>query len=41
MQNPIISAGLVYAYINGYEEDGFLNMQITDSYHHIDDGFYR
>lgn len=41
MQNPIISAGLVYVYINGYEEDGFLNMQITDSYHHIDDGFYQ
>lgn len=37
----ISSAGLVYVYISGYEEDGRLYVGVTDSYRLIEDGFYN
>lgn len=41
MNDSISSAGLVYVYLNGYEEDGFLNIQTTDTYRYMEDAFYR
>lgn len=40
MKKPISSAGLVYVYLNGYEENGILNIQTIDSYRHMESGFY-
>lgn len=40
MKEPISSAGLIYVYLSGYEEDGFLNIQPIDSYRHMESGFY-
>ena len=41
MANQLSSAGLLYLYINGYEEDGIVYLQQIDSYKYIDDGLYR
>ncbi|MDE7436829.1 MAG: restriction endonuclease [Lachnospiraceae bacterium] len=41
MNDSISSAGLVYVYLNGYEEDGILSIQTTDTYHYMEDAFYR
>lgn len=41
MNDSISSAGLVYVYLNGYEEDGFLSIQTTDTYRYMEDAFYR
>lgn len=41
MKTSFSSAGLLYVYLNGYEENGMLYVQQTDTYRHIEDGFYR
>lgn len=41
MNDLISSAGLVYVYFNGYEENGFLSIQTIDTYRYMEDGFYR
>ena len=35
------SAGLLYIYLSGYEEDGLIHLQQIDSYQYIDEGLYR
>ncbi len=41
MKTHISSAGLLYLYISGYEENGILYMQQVNNYNHIEDGFYN
>ncbi len=41
MKKLISSAGLLYLYLNGYEEDGMIYMQQVNTYNHIEDGFYQ
>lgn len=36
-----ISAGLVFVYIRGEEENGMLQIRVVDTYSHIGDGFYQ
>ena len=35
------SAGLLYIYLSGYEEDGLIHLQQIDSYQYIDEGLYK
>lgn len=41
MNNTISSAGLVYVYFNGYEENGLLHIETVDSYRYLADAFYE
>lgn len=41
MNNFISSAGLVYLYLNGYEEDGFLRIQAVNTYQYMEETFYQ
>lgn len=40
MKTTFSSAGLLYVYLNGCEENGMLYVQQTDTYSHIEEGFY-
>ncbi len=40
MHSEFSSAGLLYVYLNGYEEDGMLYIQQIDSYRDIEEGLY-
>ena len=40
MSTLISSAGLLYVYLSGYEEDGMLNIQHIDTYHYTGDELY-
>ena len=40
MPETYSSAGLLYVYLNGYEEDGMICAQPIDSYRHIGEGLY-
>lgn len=41
MVKKISSAGLAYAYFNGYEDDGLLYVDTVDSYRYMPQAFYR
>lgn len=41
MADPISSAGLVYVYLNGYQEGDALMIQPVDTYHYMGDDFYQ
>ena len=40
MPETYLSAGLLYVYLNGFEEGGMLYAQPIDSYRHIGEGLY-
>lgn len=41
MSTPLLSAGLLYVYLSGYEENGQLYVQQIDSYRYIEDELYH
>ncbi len=41
MKKMISSAGLIYLYLAGYEENGMLYMKQINTYNHIGSGFYE
>lgn len=41
MKAWISSAGLLYLYLSGYEENGMIYMQQVNTYNHIEEGFYQ